>query len=96
MAILTMFEVHGDPEEIVAKQEEAIVPRAMELAPETGGISNTIVKTDDGVMIVNLWESEEGMQKFAAEIRPLAQEAGIGEQVNYQRFEVLRHRTPGA
>jgi len=95
MAILTMFEVHGDPDEIVAKQDEAIAPRAMELAPQTGGISNTVVKTDDGVMIVNLWEDEEGMQKFAAEIRPLAQEAGIGEQVNYQTFEVLRHRTPG-
>ena len=95
MAILTMFEVHGDPEEIAAKQDEAIRPRAMELAPQTGGISNTVVKTDEGVMIVNLWESEEGMQKFAAEIRPLAEEAGLGSQVNYQKFEVLRHNVPG-
>lgn len=95
MAILTMFEVHGDPDEIVAKQEEAIRPRAMELATETGGISNVVVKTDDGVMIVNLWESEEGMQRFASEIRPLAVEAGIGDQVNYRKFDVLRHNVPG-
>jgi len=95
MAILTMFEVHGDPDEIVAIQDEKIAPRGMELAPQTGGISNTIVKTDDGVMIVNLWESAEGMEKFASEIRPIAQEAGL-EQVNYQMFEVLRHRTPDA
>ncbi|MBA2241206.1 MAG: hypothetical protein H0W09_08225 [Solirubrobacterales bacterium] len=95
MAILTMFEVHGDPDEIVAKQDEAIMPRAMELAPQTGGISNTIVKTEDGVMIVNLWEDEEGMRKFSEEIRPLAQGAGL-EQTNWRMFEVLRHRTPDA
>ena len=95
MAILTMFEVHGDPDEIFAKQQEAVMPRARELAPEHGGISNTIVKTEDGVMIVNVWESEEGMEKFAAEIRPLAQEANIGEQVNYRKFDVLGQWTEG-
>jgi hypothetical protein len=62
MAILTMFEIHGDPDEIVAVQEEKIVPEARRIATENGGISNTVVRSDNGVMVVNLWESEEGMQ----------------------------------
>ncbi len=94
MAILTMFEVHGDPDEIVAAQEEKIAPTAARVAAENGGISNTVVKTDEGVMIVNHWESEEGMRKASEQIRPIAQEAGL-EQVGWRQYEVLRHRTPG-
>jgi hypothetical protein len=95
MAILTTFEVHGDPDEIVAIQEEKIVPRARQVAAENGGISNTVVKTDDGIMVVNLWENEEGMKKAAEQIMPIAQEAGL-EQVGWRQYEVLRHRTPEA
>jgi hypothetical protein len=39
MAILTMSEIHGDPDEIVAVQEEKIVPEARRIATENGGIS---------------------------------------------------------
>lgn len=95
MAILTIFEVHGNPEELVALSDETIAPRMLALAAEDGGISNTVVKTDDGIMIVNLWENEEGMKKVSEEIRPIAREAGMGEQVGWRQYEVLRHRTPG-
>lgn len=94
MAILTMFEVHGNPEELVALGDEKIAPRMLTLAAENGGLSNTVVKTDDGIMIVNLWESEEGMRKVSEEIRPIAQGEGM-EQVDWRQYEVLRHRTPG-
>jgi hypothetical protein len=93
MAILTMFEVHGDPDEILATQEAKIVPEARRRAADNGGISQTVVKTEDGVMIVSLWENEEGMRKVSEQIRPVAQEAGL-EQVGWRQYEVLRHRTP--
>jgi hypothetical protein len=92
MAILTMFEVHGDPEEILATQEEKIVPEARRLAAENGGIWQTVVKTENGVMMVNLWESEEGMRRVAEQIGSVAQEAGL-DQVGWRQYEVLRHRT---
>jgi hypothetical protein len=95
MAILTMFEIHGDPDELMAKMDEHTEPKARRAAAENGGISNTVVKTDDGVMVVNLWESAEGMQRVAAEIGPIARDAGLSEQVGWRQFEVLRHRTPG-
>jgi hypothetical protein len=96
MAILTMFEVYGDdPEDMVERTESAMGPDAVALAGEHGAISNTIVKTDKGIMIVNLWESEEGMESFASLMRPRIDEAGAGgEQVGWRMYEVLRHRTP--
>jgi len=96
MAILTMFEVYGDdPEDMVAKTEAAMGPNVTEVAGEHGAISNTIAKTDKGIMIVNLWESEEGMESFAALMRPRIDAAGAGgEQVGWRMYEVLRHRTP--
>jgi hypothetical protein len=93
MAILTTFEVPGDPDEILAIQEEKVLPKAPELAAQNGGISNTVVQTDDGNMVVNLWESEEGIRKVADEVSPVAQEAGL-EQDGWRHHEVLRHRTP--
>ena len=48
MAILTMFEVHGDPDEICALKEEKIAPQAKPLAAQNGGLAQIVVKTDDG------------------------------------------------
>jgi hypothetical protein len=94
MAILTTFEVHGDPDEILAKQEEKIVPEARRLAAENGGIWQVVAKTDNGVMMVNLWENEDGMRRVAEQIGPIAEEAGL-QQVGWRQYEVLRHRTAG-
>jgi heme-degrading monooxygenase HmoA len=64
------------------------------LAAEHGGISNTVVKTENGVLVVNHWESEAGMEAFAAVMRPKAEAAGSGEQVGWKKYEVLQHRVP--
>ena len=92
MAILTMFEVHGDPDEIVATEDAKIVPHARRLAAENGGISQTVVRTDQGVMNVHLWESEEGMLRVSEQIRPHAEEAGL-HAVGWRQYEVLIHHT---
>ena len=91
MAILTMFEVHGDPDEILATQEEKIVPEARRLAAENGGVWQTVVKTKNGLMMLNLWDNEEGMKRVAEQIRPIAEKAGL-EQAGWRQYEVLRHR----
>jgi len=92
MAILTMFEVHGDPEAIVATEDAMIVPQARRLALENGGISQTVVKTEHGVMMVHLWESEQGMRRVSEQIQPRAEAAGL-EAVGWRQYEVLRHLT---
>jgi hypothetical protein len=94
MAILTMFEVHGDPDEVLSRMESVVPEDEMQrMASEHGAISNTIVRTDQGIMIVNHWESKEGMEAMAAEMRPKVEGSGMGEQVGWRMYEVLRHRT---
>ncbi len=94
MSILTMFELHGDPEQLFALQEEKLAQIVAPLAAENGGISNTVVKTDDGLMVVNHWEHEEGMEKVSAEVRPKALEMGMPAPENWRQYEVLAHRKP--
>jgi hypothetical protein len=96
MSILTMFEIRGDSDELLALQEEKIEPIVRPLASENGAISSTIVRTDDGLMVVNHWENEEGMERVAAEVRPQAVAAGLPEPTNWRSYEVLAVRTPGA
>ena len=96
MSILTMFEIHGDPDELLSTMDSAVSDSEMEEAARGhGGISNTVVKTDKGILIVNHWESEEGMEAMAAEMRPKVEGTGVGPQVDWRMYEVLRHRTTG-
>ena len=90
---MTMFEVHGDPEEILA-QMDALESEAERLAAENGGISSTVLRTDEGLMLVNHWETEEGMEAMAAAMRPKVEATGVGPQVGWRMYEVLRHRVP--
>jgi hypothetical protein len=95
VAILTTFEFHGDPDQLVARMDELLGPDAIRASARNGCISSTVVKTEAGIMVINLWESEEGSCKNSEKIGPPGGEPGFGEQVGWRQFEVLRHRTPG-
>ncbi len=88
------MEIHGDPDELETQHREIIDPIAGPLAEENGNLSNAVVKTDYGLMIVNVWETEEGMEKVAAAVRPKAEEAGLSAPQNWRKYEVVNHRTP--
>jgi hypothetical protein len=94
MAILTTMEIHGDVDELTALHRDVIEPIAGPLAAENGNLSHSVVSTDDGLMIVNVWETEEGMEKVAAAVRPKAEEAGLPAPQNWRKYEVLHHHTP--
>lgn len=94
MAILTIFEIHGDADEIMRVMSDIFGPENDALAKEHGGISSTVAKTDDGVLVVNHWESEEGMEAFGAIMRPKAEASDVGQQVGWRMYEVLQHRVP--
>ena len=56
---LTVIELKGDSDAILEQMQQG--DHVMEQAArENGGIFHVRAKTSDGVMIVNLWESEEG------------------------------------
>jgi hypothetical protein len=59
-----------------------------------GGISHWVAKTDDGVHIVDVWESKEAFEKFAEEkIRPYTQEVGITREPEISFSDVHNYLT---
>jgi hypothetical protein len=91
MAILTTFTHTGDPEAIMKLVREKVRPTAQEAGDEEGRISITVVRTEDGVMVVNLWESEEGMRRAAARVGPVARASGLPAPQDWRMYEVLAH-----
>ena len=73
MAVVSMMRISGNPDELAAKAREHLRPVGMELAPKHGGLGNIVARTDDGILVVNIWESEEGRHAMAEE--PRVQEA---------------------
>ena len=50
----------GDPDELLQAKREKVDPVTLDKAREYGGISQAVAKTANGLLMVNLWESEEG------------------------------------
>jgi hypothetical protein len=92
--VVSMMEFPGDPEELKQKMS-GIDEVAARKASEYGGISSTVVKTDDGIMIINMWDSEDGRHRMGddPEIRQALQDAGLPPP-SAKGYEVLQHRTP--
>jgi hypothetical protein len=92
MQVLSMMKMQGDPDEILAKMQE-VEEVAARKAPGYGAISNTVVKTDDGIMIINLWGDEEGRHKLADDPEIQAALQKIDMRPDFNAYEVLRYRT---
>lgn len=96
MAILTTFQIKGDPDELLRMKHEKIDPIASEVAPANGGIEHMCCKTDEGLLIVNLWQNEEGMEKTAREVGAKAQEFGMPRPTDWHQYELVDHERPSA
>jgi hypothetical protein len=90
MAILTTFTHTGDPDAMLKLAEEKLLSAARQAGAE-GQISSTVLRTDEGIMIVNLWETEEGMRRAAEIVGPVAHACGLPPQQDWQMCEVIRH-----
>jgi hypothetical protein len=94
VAVVSMLEFSGDPEELKAQMSN-VEEVASRKAAEYGGISSTVVRTDNGIMIINMWSDAEGRHKMAEdpEVRQAIQDAGMPPPAA-TGYEVLEHRTP--
>jgi len=92
MAVVTMMRFAGDPDERFAKVRDHVDPVTTRLSPKHGRISNVVARTEEGILVVNLWGSEEGRQAMAEE--PDVQQAVMGAGLprpDVQVLEVLAH-----
>ena len=69
MAVVSMMKVSGDTDELAGNIREHLGPVGREVAPGLGGLGTIVCKTDDGVLVINLWENEEGRHQMAADPR---------------------------
>ena len=61
-----------------------------------GAISHWATKTDDGIRVVDVWESKEQYAQFAEEqIAPYAREVGFPGEPEVRFSEVHNYFTPG-
>ncbi|SRR6266540_3778970 len=91
--VVSIMEFQGDPEELKSRMS-AVDEVARRKASEYGGVSSTVVKTDNGVMVINMWDNPEGRHKMAddPEMRQAIQDAGMPPP-SAKGYEVLEHRT---
>ncbi len=61
MRRLTIIRASGDPDELLASKREHIDPVMKRKAKEYGHLIHIAARSDDGLVVINLWESEEGL-----------------------------------
>ena len=96
MAVLSVMAIAGDPDDLIARMEATIDPVAARKAPQYGAISSTVVRTDNGIKIFNLWETEDGRHRMAEdpELQAAIREAGFPAPA-FKAHEVLVIRSAG-
>src|SRR5262245_60052082 len=93
MAVVSLMRFAGDPDELWTKVREHVEPVTSRLAPKHGGILNVVARTDDGVLVINLWESQEGRRAMSEEPEGQAAVRSSGVPMpEIEAYEVLSHR----
>jgi hypothetical protein len=93
LPIVSMMRIPGDPDALAAAIQEHMEPVAERLAPKHGGLAHIAAKTDEGVLVINLWETDEGRHAMAQEpeIQEAIRAAGL-PLPNFEGFEVISFR----
>ena len=61
-----------------------------------GGLSHWVTKTDDGIRVVDVWETREIFDRYAEEkIGPYTREAGFNEEPEMRFYDVHNHLRAG-
>jgi hypothetical protein len=62
----------------------------------SGALFHWVSKTDAGIRVVDVWESKEKFEKFAAEkIGPITAQAGVTQPPKVTFFEIHNYLTKG-
>ncbi len=76
--VTTMIEVPGATPEKYRELTQRLGVGAD--APPDGLIFHTASKTEDGLLIFNIWESEENFRRFSERVMPMMSEMGMRAQ----------------
>jgi hypothetical protein len=73
MSVVSMMRIPGDADQLEASAREHLGEVTERLGEKHGRILSIAAKTDDGLLLINVWENEEGRHAIAEE--PEIQEA---------------------
>ncbi len=102
MRRLTIMRATGDPKELLAAKREHIDPVMERRAGEFGNIFHVAARGPDGMIVLNLWESEEGSEQAfqdpeIEQAREAMQQSGAtAGPPDISHYEVVDYRHPGA
>ena len=85
MPVLVLVKFGGDPDELVASLHQHIDPVMVRLAPENGARWHSLARTEGGVLVVDVWDDAEGMQRVVS--MPEVQEALGRAELPEPQFE---------
>jgi DNA-binding IclR family transcriptional regulator len=95
MAVVSMMRFAGNPDDLAARMAEHVDPVAERLAAKHGALVSIVARDgDDGIIVINLWEHEEGRHTMAEEpeVQAAVQAAGLPAPA-FTGHEVLSLRT---
>ena len=91
MAYLSLIRIPGDSEELLQGPYQRMSSNMSAVAPEHGLISHVAAKTDDGLLIVNVWPSKAASE--ASEHDP--RRAGVLERAAIDQGQIRREHHEG-
>jgi hypothetical protein len=91
LAFVTTFRINGDPDELLKFKQEVMDPVVEPAARENGIVEHITCRTDDGLVVVNIWETLEGSEKTAEAARAAAEGHGNTDArpSDWQSYEIV-------
>jgi hypothetical protein len=93
LTYLTIARIPGDPDQLLDGYHRAS-DVMNEVGRDHGLIFHTAARTDDGLLIVNLWPSKDGSEAAARDSRRLGvlQEGGVDPgDIRQEHYEAANH-----
>ena len=94
MPVVSMMRMEGDAADLSAKAEGELQEVTERLGPGHGWLGTIVARDGDaGILIINLWEHEEGRHAMAEEpeVKEALESAGL-PMPNFEGYEVLDMR----
>jgi hypothetical protein len=91
MPVVSMMRMEGDPDDLAAKARGRLNEVTERLGPGHGWLGTIVARDGDaGILIINLWEQDEGRHAMAQEpeIQAAIREGGF-PQPKFEGYEVL-------
>ncbi len=86
---LSIHRLPGDADDLLARKRAHMDPVTSRIAPAYGAIFSVTVKTDEGLLTVNLWESREGAAALTRDpdVQRAQRESGLPMPASFEGYE---------